>query len=91
MSKKISILIFIVYLSVLGLQAWTDHTLGTYPTLANMPEIKDAKPVQVESFEDFLKKERKKSNRIKAESTTEASKKNFISLAIRLPVASNHA
>ena len=57
MSKKISILIFIVYLSVLGLQAWTDHTLGTYPTLANMPEIKDAKPVQVESFEDFLKKE----------------------------------
>lgn len=45
----------LIFLSGTGLFAWTDHTLGTYPALANMPEVKDSKPVQVESFEDFLK------------------------------------
>ncbi|HMX31140.1 MAG TPA: phospholipase [Leptospiraceae bacterium] len=44
-------------MSMFGLQAWTDHTLGTYPALASMPEVKNAKPVQVEAFEDFLTKE----------------------------------
>jgi hypothetical protein len=56
-NKKFVIPFALLLLSVAGLQAWTDHTLGTYPALANMPEVKDAKPVQVESFEDFLAKE----------------------------------
>lgn len=45
------------FVSLVGLLGWTDHTLGTYPALANMPEVKNAKPVQVEAFEDFLNKE----------------------------------
>ena len=56
-NRKITISIMLIFLSGTGLFAWTDHSLGTYPALANMPEVKDAKPVQVESFEDFLKKE----------------------------------
>ncbi len=56
-NKNLIIPFALLLLSVAGLQAWTDHTLGTYPALANMPEVKDAKPVQVESFEDFLAKE----------------------------------
>ena len=56
-NRKITISIILIFLSGAGLYAWTDHTLGTYPALANMPEVKDAKPVQVESLEDFLKKE----------------------------------
>ncbi|MBK9500535.1 MAG: phospholipase [Leptospiraceae bacterium] len=56
-NRKITISIMLIFLSGTGLFAWTDHTLGTYPALANMPEVKDSKPVQVESFEDFLKKE----------------------------------
>ena len=56
-NPKIILSFTLTIISMVGLQAWTDHTLGTYPALANMPEIKDAKPVQVESFEDFLKKE----------------------------------
>ncbi|MCE9499629.1 MAG: phospholipase, partial [Leptospira sp.] len=41
------------------MEAWTDHTLGTYSALAFLPEVKNAGTVKVESFEDFLKKENK--------------------------------
>ena len=56
-NKKLIILFSAFVLNVISLHAWADHTLGTYPALANMPEIKDAKPVPVEDFEEFLKKE----------------------------------
>lgn len=56
-NKKIPILFWVIGLNAITLYAWTDHTLGTYPALANMSEIKETKPVPVESFEDFLIKE----------------------------------
>lgn len=39
------------------LLAWSDHTLGTYPSLSALKELQNAKPVAVESFEEFLTKE----------------------------------
>lgn len=41
------------------ISAWTNHTIGTYVTISEMPELKNAAKVKVESFEDFIKKESK--------------------------------
>lgn len=37
--------------------AWSNHALGTALALADMPQIKDAPPVPVESLESFLEEE----------------------------------
>lgn len=36
------------------LLAWSNHSLGTWLALADLPELRQAEPVQVERLEDFL-------------------------------------
>ncbi|WCL49288.1 phospholipase [Leptospira sp. GIMC2001] len=48
--------IFLTY----NLYAWGEHPLGSYPALQALKELKDSKPVKVESLEDFLIKEESK-------------------------------
>ncbi|MBL8019528.1 MAG: phospholipase [Leptospirales bacterium] len=43
---------------VLPLSAWSEHNMLGYYGLRNMPELRDAPPVAVESLESFLFKER---------------------------------
>lgn len=37
--------------------AWSDHPLGAYPALEQLPEVRDARPVKVETLESFLEAE----------------------------------
>src|SRR5688572_25232986 len=39
--------------------AWSDHTLGAYAALAELPEVKSAPPAKVETLEAFLQAEQK--------------------------------
>lgn len=56
-----TIFVFSVFLAAMAqtanLQAWTEHTLITYPVAASMPQIKGAASVKVESLESFLVKQ----------------------------------
>lgn len=40
-------------------QAWTEHPLISYQTLSALPEVRDAKPIQAEGLDAFLKAEEK--------------------------------
>jgi hypothetical protein len=57
MQKKI-ISVFLIFLFSQNVFSWTNHTLGTYASLSEMSEIKNAKSVPVESLESFLEKEK---------------------------------
>ncbi|MBN1663056.1 MAG: hypothetical protein JW943_05595 [Deltaproteobacteria bacterium] len=48
------VLVSLVTLPGTELQAWTEHTLISYPALSSMPQLKNAQPVKVESLEAFL-------------------------------------
>lgn len=58
-SFKNKLCILFVFFSIIiipdaNLQAWTEHTLISYPFLASMPELMNAKPVKVENLNDFF-------------------------------------
>ena len=58
-------IVFLVFLCMLLIAlpvqtlAWTEHPLISYQALSALPEVRDAKPVQVEGLDAFLKAEEK--------------------------------
>lgn len=59
--KPKGIYLFSIFLTIpfiTSLVAWSNHSLGTYVSLKEMPEVKTAAPVEVESLESFLQKEK---------------------------------
>jgi hypothetical protein len=59
--KRIVFLVSLCMLLIAPVQtlAWTEHPLISYQTLSALPEVRDAKPVQVEGLDAFLKAEEK--------------------------------
>ena len=57
--KWIALLFFMlaVLIPASSLMAWNEHPLISYPVIVAMPEVRDAKPVPVESLDAFVRAE----------------------------------
>ncbi len=48
---------YLLLVFALPLYSWTNHFLGTYLALKESPELANAKPIKVESFQSFVNKQ----------------------------------
>ncbi len=62
--------LFFILVPEATLLAWNEHPLISYPVVSVMPELRDAKPVRVESLDAFVMAEEKGLSRFLSEEET---------------------